>query len=113
MPKVFVIHEPVRRDQTTGDVVPLYDISTAADHGDLTFVLPRGRYAPTDPALVLPALRQAMAGYEPHDSIVMLGDIGLVGWAIALAARSTNGLVKTLRWGRDGRYHPVPVQLWA
>lgn len=113
-PRVFVIHEPLRRDRVTGEMYPMHDLTPAAEFGDIRVVLPSANRPPLDPEASLPTLREAMADFSSDDYLVMVGDMNLVCWAAALAARSTDGAIRLLRWdGRGERYVALEAQLWA
>jgi len=114
-PRVFIIHEPLRRDPESGNMIPTHDLTPAAHFGELTFVVPSGDRPSYDPEGSLRYIRPAMADYMPEDFIVAVGDMALVSWAVALAARATDGYVRILRW--DGRpsgqkYYATSVELW-
>lgn len=113
-PTVFVIHEPLRRDRATGEMYPMHDLSPAAEFGDIRVVLPSANRPALDPEASLPLIREAMADFAPDDYLVLVGDINLVCWAAALAARATDGAIRLLRWdGRGCRYVALEAQLWA
>jgi len=113
IPKVYVIHEPVRRDKQTGQMIPVFDLQPASRFGVLTFVLPGGNRPPLSPEAVLPQIRDAMMAYTEDDYIVTVGDPALYVWAAALAAHGTNGAVNLLKWNaREQSYYAAKAQLW-
>jgi hypothetical protein len=63
--------------------------------------------------MTLPAIREAMAEYRRGDYLVLAGDMNLVAFAAALAARESGGSLGLLRWdGRGERYVALSAQLW-
>lgn len=114
MSKVYVIHEPMRRNRQTGEMAAVFDLSPAGQFGELVYVLPSHTRPALDPESVLPQIREVMAGYTADDYIVAVGDPALYCWATALATRATGGIVKLLKWdGRDQVYYPTKAQVYG
>jgi hypothetical protein len=103
-PRVFVVNEPMKYDARSGEMIPVHNIRPATEFGDLTFVLHGSNRPSEDPDVVLPQIREAMRNFNQEDYILLVGDMDLVAWAVALAYKSTGTTVKLLKWSREGRY---------
>lgn len=112
MSKVYIVQRPVRRDPNSRKLVELYDVSSAAEYGELvTLLSPRAQ--PFSPGLIIPELRQKLSKYTFKDWLLCLGSPVLIGWATAIAADTANGRVNMLQWhGKEKRYIPVEALLW-
>lgn len=96
---VYVVQEPMRRDRDTGDMVPLFDLTPAAEYGDLVFVFPPGRVSLSTQPMVWRA-RQALQGYCDEDFILPVGDPVAIGVVAACAADVNRGRLRFLKWDR-------------
>lgn len=113
MSKCYIINEPLRYDPREGVMVPMFDLCSAEQFGQLIYVLPRGANPPSEPEEVLPFIKEAMKRYKADDYIVAIGDVHLVAWAAALAAKVTGGSISLLKWdSRVTRYNPKRAILW-
>ena len=112
--KVYVVHQPVRKDRDTNLWVPSLDISDASRFGEIVFMLSsRRRPLFNDPTEWLPILRERMMDFQPHDYLLMVGDMHLVGCALSLAARRVGGMVNVLKWDAiKQEYDCLPTELW-
>ena len=64
--KAWFMHEPLKRDERTGQMVPQYDVKLAAEFGDIVFALPGRSRPPMDPETCLIELREAMRGFKEN-----------------------------------------------
>ena len=112
-PRVYIVHEPKRFDQRSRELVSAFNVKTAAEFGDITYILSSANRPPIDPEASLPAIRKAMALFKPQDYLLLIGDMNLVAWAGAIAARATDGVLNLLRWDNvDKRYVAFHAKLW-
>lgn len=112
-PRVFIVHEPMRRDPRSKEMVPAHDLRPASQFGDLKFILPGAVRPALDPESSLPAIRDAMSGFMEDDYLAMVGDMNLVIWAAALGLRATGGIMKLLKWNNQDRcYVATQARLW-
>ncbi len=112
MSRVFVINEPLRRDIDSGEMTRWMDFTKAMDYGTIVHLLPAG-HLPLDPAPTVATLQRKLADFQETDYLIPVGDPTVIGWAIALAARVTQGKVRTLSWIPKQRgYVPTAVVLW-
>jgi hypothetical protein len=110
---VYVTHEPLRRDEDTGEMVRAVDLSPAEEWGELRFLLPPGA-PPLDPEAVLPQLRAGLAEFRVSDFLLPVGHPVLIAWAAALACRAAGGHLRLLQWrARERRYSAVSASVWA
>ena len=104
-PLVWFVHEPLRRDERTGQMVPQYDVKPAAEFGDIVFALPGRSRPPMDPETCLIELREAMREFKASDYLAIAGDHQLVIWGAILAERASGGILNLLKWdNREHRY---------
>lgn len=103
----------MRWDETRDSLVPKYDLSPAAEHGELVYLLGPNA-SPFSPHTVLPELTRKLDDYTDKDFLLLIGNPCLIGYAVALAAdASPSGTVSLLQWsGKDRRYIPVRAQLF-
>lgn len=112
MQKVFVTQVPHRKDKATGSYVPVVNISPAAEHGDITVMMPSSAPFHATQDLVV-QLKEKLAdyNYERGDSIIALGDPSVLAVAFAILGRN-NGRFIVLKWDRNvGRYSRSHVNL--
>jgi len=115
-PRCFIVHESLRRDHITGDMVPVHNLGLASEYGDVTFILTAGanHRPPEDVGAVLPALKATMSTYRPIDYIVLVGNPELYVLAAALALRASGGVVNLLKFdNRIQRYVVKSARLWT
>jgi hypothetical protein len=110
--KVFVTQIPNRRDRETGAMVPSFNISPAAEYGEIHLLMPAGAsfYAS---AHMVSHLRKELRAYsfERGDAIVPAGDPSIIMATGAVLAEYTKQM-RVLKWDRQiGRYIPVEVNL--
>jgi len=97
MSKVYVIQNQLMRDRKTGEMRPKFNLSAAEDYGELVFLLDSSSVPFYSPSIIS-QLQEKLKDYKPEDSLLLIGNPCFIGWAVALAAKSTNGLVRMLQW---------------
>ncbi len=102
---VYAVHVPSRWDRRTNGMISV-DMSPAAEHGELRVIFP-GLDRPPSVAQALPAMRQTLAAFTPHDYLVLAGDMDLVVWASVLALKNTGGRLNLLKWDSRSRRYGV------
>lgn len=121
MPKVFLINEPLRKDDATGELIRFLPIERAADHGEIIRLTPDG----SPPGNLAPWLRmidKGLEAWEDGDFVVLVGDQSLLAYASSvigahiadrLADTTDGGICGTLRalkWSRHkNAYEPVAL----
>jgi len=110
MATVFVVQEATRRDEATGQFVPV-DISPAAEYGDIEILFPNSRALLT-PWPHIEAARRKLCHFSDDDYLLPIGDMVNIMVAGALAAEFNRGRLKVLRWdGRINRYIPLVLNI--
>ena len=100
--RVFFVHEPVKRDAQSGQMIPMFNIRPAAQFGDIVFALPGRNRPPEDPEACLLALRDVFRHFRAQDYLAVAGDLQTVIWAAVLACRALDRApLKLLKWDRQ------------
>lgn len=104
--RVFIVSEPLRQ---TADHrwVRSIDLSPAAAHGELVFLMPPGNEGPSDPAYAIEALEHGLASFGPSDLLLPVGHPLYIAWAAAIACRRTGGCLNLLHWQQRARTYNV------
>lgn len=120
MPRVFLINEPLRKDDATGELIRFLPIERAADHGEIVRLTPDG----SPPGNLAPWLRMiddGLRAWEDGDYIVLVGDQGLLAYAssvigahiadrLAATDGEIGGTLRALKWSRHkSAYEPVSL----
>jgi hypothetical protein len=112
MPRVFVVNEPLKLDESRGEWVRYINLRPARDHGELVFLLPAGQL-PEDPQPTVDALIEGLKSITCDDYLLLIGDPRAIAWAAAIAADRTDGVLRLLQWQRDQkRYDPVVADVY-
>ena len=115
MSKVFLVQEPLKRDER-GEVVPRINYNTLRPYGDVEFLFEWGELKDadvlTDTDRYLDTLRDKLAEFCDDDYLVLMGNPALCSMAMAIAAEMNDGVVNMLDWLRnERRYRIVHVDL--
>ncbi len=114
MPRVFLVQNPSRRDQDTGEWIPKYDLSAASAFGEIVELLPPGPDW-RDSDQIAERMSQNLIGpdgYQPSDYILALGDPIAVAIAMMLALKNAGGFVAALKHERREKlYFPIEIQI--
>ena len=112
MPRVFVVQEPTKYDHEKQMRVPIYDLSPAAEYGEIVVMLPSGTLA-QDTNGVIDDLKLYLDKCGPNDYLLCAGNPTAIAMAAAIMADNTEGLLQTLEWDRKGsRYIVRRAQVW-
>lgn len=109
--KVFVPQMPSRYDQSIDSWVPIVDLSSAEEFGEIEVLLPpeAGRMAPEEIAAIL---AKKLYNIYDEDWLLAAGDPVLIGITAAFIALRLDGCLRILRWDKRRRnYDPIEVQL--
>lgn len=103
MSRVYVVQKQFKQD-TGGNLVPKFDLSTAEKYGELVFLL--GPTAgPFNSKSVISELKEKLEDYTPDDYLLLLGNPCLIGWAAIVANAKAGGKMNLLQWsGKEQRY---------
>ena len=110
--KCYIIQEPVRRDHSTGQMVPIMDFRKVLDYGDPVVCLPGGRVM-LSPAPTIEMLKSKLKNFTDDDYLVAVGDPSAIAIAGAIAAEYNMGRFKMLKWDKESRqYVCVDINLF-
>lgn len=112
MSRVFVVQRPSFRDKATNEWKDKYDLSAAAQYGDLAYLLgTRGNIPQSTPATVR-LLQEKLRDFTSEDYLVAIGDPVAIAAAAVIAAGRTGGMLRVLKWDRriEG-YLPYTLEL--
>lgn len=111
MPKVFVPQVPSRFDRAARIWVPIVDLSSAKQYGELVELLPpEANRLHTGPLVA--AMKESMAQITEQDWLVAVGDPSLIAAAAAIAAARCHGALRILKWDRiTSTYLAVEMKL--
>ena len=112
MKKVFVVQNQLRMNHRTGELEPKYRFDSAKEYGELIYLLsPTAR--PFSPGHVISVLTEKLEDYDNDDSLLLVGNPVLIGFAVAIAADFNGGRVRCLQWsGTDRRYIAIEANLY-
>lgn len=99
MPNVYVVQEQMVKDRDTGSLRPAFDLTPAAQYGDLHFLLPAGQIS-LSTAPMLSQLKRALRGFTSDDFLVATGDPVAIMAAGAVAASMNGGVINVLKWDK-------------
>jgi len=109
--KVFVPQVPSRYDQGIDSWVPIVNLDSAEEFGELVVLLPpeAGRM---EPEKLQSILSDKLYNVCEEDWLLATGDPVLIGITTALMANRLDGRLKILRWNkRRKNYDPFVIQL--
>lgn len=107
--KCFILQEPMKRDHSSGQMVPLMDFRKVLEYGEPVVCLPTGRVS-LSPGPMIDALREKLRNFSDDDYIVSVGDPTAIFAAAMIASELNCGRVKALKWDKEMRQYIV-VQL--
>lgn len=111
MKRVFVTQYPMRRDGQN-NLVPVHDITPAAQYGALDILLPGGPVVLSTEHLVR-TLKQKLADFTDDDYLLCMGDPAVIAVAASIASAKNGGRYRLLIWDRrSSTYLPVEVDLY-
>ncbi len=107
---VFIINEPLRKDEATGEYVPFLPMESAHSFGRVVELTPKGNPRGSI-ADALRSIRDGLDGWRDGDFIVLVGDQALLAYAAAIVGAKlakTRGSLRFLKWDRGLRtYTPL------
>ncbi len=110
MPRVYVVQEPLKRDER-GEVVPRINYANFRPYGQHEFLFEWGELKDSDPlddtSPYLDKLRDRLADFQDEDFLVLMGNPALCAMAVAIAAEMNDGIVNLLDWIRNERRYRI------
>jgi hypothetical protein len=107
MGKVYITNEPHRVEN--GVTRSLFDLTPAAEYGELVVLLPAGASLISTVPMVR-SMRDKLANFSDDDYLLPVGDPASIMAAGAIAAEINSGRVKLLRWDKHLRRY-IPIQI--
>ena len=101
-PTVYIVQEPMRRNRSTGEMEPSFDLTPAAAYGDLKIMLPPGNVS-LSPGPITAKLQHALRNFNDDDFLLAIGDPRAYATATAIAAKFNRGRYTLLTWDRETR----------
>lgn len=105
MSTVYITNEPHRAD-ANGNMQPVFNLTPAAEYGNLEVLLPAGASLISTVPMVR-TMRDRLANFSDDDYLLPVGDPASIMAAGAIAAEMNAGRVKILRWDRGVRKYMV------
>lgn len=107
--RVFVVHEPMRRNDR-GGMESQFDLTRARRYGELVPLLNGRLPLSTEP--IIEELQRKLRDFHDEDHLLAVGSPTAIAWAAIVAARANSGRVKMLVWDRESKsYISVPGAL--
>jgi hypothetical protein len=103
-PKVYILQEPFRRDEETGEMVPVMDFRKVISFGDPVVCLKPGRVS-LSTAYTVDTLREVLSKFTDEDYIVSVGDPTAIFIAAMVIGDLNVGKCKMLKWDKDARQY--------
>ena len=108
---VWLVQNQHMMDKQTGQLVPKYNIESLKEYGTLRFLLSPNA-SPFNTKFIIKALHEQLANFTDKDSLVLMGNPALIGFAVAIAAMYNDGRVNLLQWnGTAQRHLPIEADL--
>lgn len=110
-PRVFIPQEPMKRDKSTGQLVPVMDFGGVLEYGTPIVCLGTGRVSLT-PGPTIDALKEKLRGFGDNDYIVSAGDPSAIFITAMIAGQINRDRCKLLKWDKASkRYIQVQIDL--
>ncbi len=118
-PRVFVVHEPLRkvRDESTEGFhwERVRDLTPAREYGDLVYVFPAGHLS-YDQDYLFRTAREKLSTFTDQDYLLMSGDTLAMAQTAIVASQMLDDDVRDLKmliWdGKRQRYFCQPILAW-
>jgi len=102
-PTVYVIQEPMRKEEG-GGMVPVMDFRKVLDYGDPVVVLGNGRVS-LRPGPTIDTITEVLKNYTDDDYIVSVGDPSAIFIAAMIAGDRNNGKCNLLKWDKAAKQY--------
>ncbi|WP_051389627.1 hypothetical protein [Bradyrhizobium sp. Ec3.3] len=100
MSRVFVVQQPAVFDRNSKKFVPKYDLTPAAAHGRLVYLLGPGNIFKDRMDQATRQIARVLSDYTEADSLLAVGDPVAIAAAVMIAGKRTGGTVNLLKWDR-------------
>ena len=112
MPKVFIVNEPLKRNDVTGAYERFLPMESAASFGEVVKLTPDGS-PPANPGPYMKMIRDGLDAWEDGDFLVLVGDQALLAYAASVVGETLGdgldaGTLRFLKWERRAEsYRPL------
>ena len=105
-PKCYIIQEPLKKDLTTDQMVPVMDFRKVLEYGDPVICLPNGRVSLT-PGPTIDALKEILKNFTDDDFVVSVGDPSAMFIAAMVIGQQNRQRCKLLKWDKKAKQYIV------
>ncbi len=105
--RVFVVQRPAYFDRERRGWVNKYDLTPAAEHGELVFLLKPGNIYRDKLAEAIYHLKKMLEDYGPDDHILAIGDPVAIAATVMVASGPNGGCVSLLKFDRMTQRYDV------
>lgn len=112
MSKVFVVQRQLRKNYISGQMESQFNLDPAKEYGVLVEVV-SPEALPFRPGSVIKEMHAVLREFTTRDYLLLVGNPCLIGWATAIAAQYSGGLVRQLQWnGRTSTYSVIEARVF-
>jgi len=112
MSKVFIVQELLRRDKDSGQLVPMMDLRSTMEYGEVVICLESGRIS-LSPVPMIMNLRKVLEDFSDDDYLVPVGDPCAIAVAAGIALANNRGKMNLLKWDKKyRRYIKVAINIY-
>ena len=108
-PTVYIIQEPLKRDLSTGEMIPTMDFRKVLDYGDPVVLLNSGRVS-LSPGPTVDMLRDKLRNFTDEDFLVSVGDPSAIFIAAMVVGEVNRGRCQLLKWDKNSKQY-ITVQI--
>ena len=110
MPKIFIINEPLRKNDETGEYERFLPMESAHDFGEVVKLTADGNPG-SNLQGAMRCIREGLESWRDGDFIVLVGDQALLAYAASVVGKKlarSKGSLRFLRWERrQSSYAPL------
>lgn len=114
MTTVFIVNEPLKKNDATGEYERFLPLDSAIDFGDVVIKLTADGSPGSNLAGAMHVIRDGLKSWQDGDFIVLVGDQALLAYAASVVGAKiagNRGTLRFLKWERrQGRYVPLPMR---
>jgi hypothetical protein len=114
-PRVFVVQEPLYKDNRSGEIRQKFSLEPAKDFGDLVYVLNWSDPSELSAQQMLWKVRRELETFHRQDYLLMVGNPTAMALCAVIAAEETEGCFQLLYWDNKngGQYRVETVDVNA
>jgi hypothetical protein len=97
-PRVFVVQEPLYKDNRSGEIRSKFSLDPAKNFGELVYILNWSDPSELSVQQMVWKVRRELQGFTEHDYLLMVGNPTAMALSAVIAAEHTGGILKLLYW---------------